>query len=80
MIKIKTFIILEEEPEAGSQSVRNLAMEAFKPFEAARRINVENPVGRCGRQLSHPLLLVGNGGGGVGGLDRQWVDLLRSAS
>ena len=67
---IKTFIILEEEPEAGSQLVRNLAMEGFKPFEAGRRINVENPVGRCGRQLSHPLLLVGEGrmeGGGGGG-------------
>lgn len=45
--------------------------------EAGRRINVENPVGRCGWQLSHPPLLVGEGGSG---LDRKWVDLLRSAS
>lgn len=51
--------------------------------EAGRRINIENPVGRCGRQFLHPPLLVGGewgGNGGEGGLDRQWVDLLRSGS
>lgn len=35
--------------------------------EAGRRISIENPVGRCGRQFLHPPLLVGGEWGGMGG-------------
>lgn len=35
--------------------------------EAGRRISIENPVGRCGRQFLHPPLLVGGEWGEMGG-------------